>query len=272
MPPDSRTFISSQKHPVLKTCQVGTQLAPVYRNGSRRSPVETQLLFGTKFRVHRLKRGWAWGQEVSPSRSQFPGYVGWIPSKMFADTSSRVTHRVTCLRAPVFTAPDIKSPIVNTLFLNSQVAGTADGVFVQTGVGFIHARHLQPVTDSYTETDFVVVAEAHLGLPYIWGGISSDGLDCSGLVQTSLRAIGRDAPRDSDMQAKIGRAVSQSELTRGDLVFWKGHVGIMQNKTRMIHANGWHMKTASEPLADAIQRIGQSTGPVTAMRRLEKAL
>ena len=121
-------------------------------------------------------------------------------------------------------------------------------------------------------TDFVTAAEAHLGLPYVWGGISSDGLDCSGLVLSSLRAVGEDAPRDTDMmEAGLGQnlPIRQRGLKRGDLIFWKGHVGIMQSATRMVHANAFHMKVESENLREAAKRIEESGGgPITAIKRL----
>ena len=111
-----------------------------------------------------------------------------------------------------------------------------------------------------------------MGLPYVWGGISSDGLDCSGLVLSSLRAIGQDAPRDADMmEAGLGydMPVRQRGLKRGDLIFWKGHVGIMQSATQIIHANAFHMSVESEPLREAVQRIAASGGgPMTAIKRL----
>jgi cell wall-associated NlpC family hydrolase len=124
------------------------------------------------------------------------------------------------------------------------------------------------------ESDPVAIAELFLESPYLWGGRTSEGIDCSGLVQTALTAAGFAAPRDSDMQeATLGEPAAiddpDAPLKRGDLVFWKGHVGIMRDSLSLLHANGWHMKTASEPLAEARNRISAGGGgEVTNVRRL----
>ena len=124
------------------------------------------------------------------------------------------------------------------------------------------------------EPDWVAVAEHFLETPYLWGGRTSEGIDCSGLVQTALMAAGIASPRDSDMQeAALGEPIAIDDrtapLARGDLVFWKGHVGIMRDPDTLLHANGWHMKTVSEPLAEARDRIAASGGgKITSVRRL----
>ena len=141
--------------------------------------------------------------------------------------------------------------------------------FIRIGRGhYIHRSHIGPI-DTY-ETDFTAIAERHLGLPYIWGGVSSDGLDCSGLVQSALWSIGQACPRNSgEQQAALGKPIDiAAPLQRGDLIFWKGHVGIMQDSDMMVHANGYHMKTHSEPLKTAAARIKKSAGPITAIKRL----
>ena len=127
--------------------------------------------------------------------------------------------------------------------------------------------HLAPIGAGF-ETDAAGVALRFLGAPYLWGGRESLGLDCSGLVQQALAACGKACPRDTDMQAGIGVAVAPGDLARGDLVFWKGHVGMMLDAERMVHANGHHMATVVEPLAEAIARIeAAGYGPPTAYRR-----
>lgn len=260
----------------LSTSTVITPIAPLHRKASRRSGQETQLLYGHQFDVYRLSKGWAWGQARSPVKgSKIKGYVGYVPAKMLEDRKSSASHIISSLKAPIFVAPDIKSHIIQSLPLGALINGQGrHPSFVQIGAGgYVHRKHLRKIIDAPAVSDFVTIAEAHMGLPYVWGGISTDGLDCSGLVLSSLRAAGRDAPRDADMmEAGLGRdlPISQRGLKRGDLVFWKGHVGIMQTSAKMIHANAFHMKVESEPLREAIERIEASGGgPVTAIKRLQ---
>ena len=216
-----------------------------------------QLLHGETFRVIETGRGWGWGQ------ADRDGYVGHV---FMADLKPGVlpaTHRVSALRAYAFSRPDIKSAPLALLSLNALVAADGEeGAFVKaSGSGWIHAVQLKPVGE--VETDTAAVAERFLGAPYQWGGRESLGLDCSGLVQQALHACGQWCPRDSDQQQALGRPVAMADLGRGDLVFWKGHVGMMLDGARMIHANAFHMQVQTEPLAEAVSRIGEPT----AMRR-----
>jgi len=259
----------------LSISTVITPIAPLHRKASRRSGQETQLLYGHQFEVYGLSKGWAWGQARSPVKgSKIKGYVGYVPAKMLEDQKSMASHVISILKAPVFVAPDIKSHIIQSLPLGALIKGQGrHPSFVQIGAGgYIHRKHLRKRGGAVEISDFVTIAEAHMGLPYIWGGISADGLDCSGLVLSSLRAIGEDAPRDTDMmEAGLGYdlPVSQRGLRRGDLIFWKGHVGIMQSAMRMIHANAFHMRVESEALREVVKRIEVSGGgPMTAVKRL----
>jgi cell wall-associated NlpC family hydrolase len=135
------------------------------------------------------------------------------------------------------------------------------------GAGWIPARHLAPIGADFSEP--AATAERFLGTPYLWGGRDSVGIDCSGLVQQALYAAGLACPRDSDLQAQLGSAVDAGDLARGDLVFWRGHVGMLLDEARLIHANAWHMAVAIEPLAEAVERIARRGGgePI-AFRRL----
>jgi cell wall-associated NlpC family hydrolase len=134
---------------------------------------------------------------------------------------------------------------------------------------YVFVKHIQPLSE--TEADFVGVAENFLGVPYYWGGKTSQGLDCSGLVQTALEACGVFAPRDTDMQeTQLGQSLLINDLDglrRGDLVFWKGHVGIMADQKTLLHANGHHMLTVKEPLSEAVARISGMYGQITSIRR-----
>ena len=278
MPPDPRIHIPRSKGPRLATYSVNVPISPLHGRASRRAGLETQLLYGQHFDVYALKKGWAWGQARSPvprpnkKTSRQKGYVGFVSAKYLADEKRAASHVIRALKAPIFSKADIKSPVLMSLPMGAIIKGSGrDKVFLQGAGGFIHRRHIHKLTETPPITDFVDIAEQHLGLPYIWGGISCDGLDCSGLVLSSLRAIGKDAPRDTDMQqAALGKniAIRQSGLKRGDLVFWEGHVGIMQNGSRLIHANAFHMKVASEPLKQAASRIKMQGGAITAIKRL----
>lgn len=265
---DSRIFVDQSRFPKVETRMVAETSSFLRRRPRPTAPAETELLYGTLFHIHKQGRGWVWGQaECQLPGRKYPGYVGWVPTRHLGK-KSRPTHKITSLNAPVFKDADIKSPVRFHLPLSATVAGESGDRFLKTPLGFIHNRHLQSISAISPFKDWIAVAESLLGQPYVWGGLNSTGLDCSGLVQTALRVMGRDIPRDTDQQVEMGRAVPVNDdlsgLKRGDLVFWKGHVGIMRSSTELVHANAFHMAVASEPLAAAVKRIGD----VTAIRRL----
>jgi cell wall-associated NlpC family hydrolase len=216
-----------------------------------------QLLFGEGFAVLETEGGWAWGQA---SRD---GYVGYVETAALAAGALASTHRVSALRAYGFSQADIKSAPRALLSRNALVSVTAEEgrFYLAQDAGWFAREQLEPV--GRFETDPAAVAETYLGAPYQWGGRESLGLDCSGLVQQALYACGRACPRDSDMQAALGAPVA-GVLERGDLVFWRGHVGIMLDAERLLHANAFHMQVQVEPLVEAIARIGEPA----ALRRL----
>lgn len=232
----------------------------VMREPSRSSAKETELLFGHPFCVERAEKKWAFGQALSPLDQNLIGYQGWVRREDLSKINLPSTHYVSALKAPVFKTSDIKSRVMRLLPQGAQInAACIAAPFIELASGgFMHCNHLRALGD-YAQTDFVTVAEAHLGLPYIWGGVSSYGLDCSGLVQSALRAIGQDCLRDASQQEKsLGAPVAaDGHLQRGDLVFWPGHVGIMMDAATLLHANAFHMEVAAEPLSEAIKRIGQ---------------
>ena len=209
-------------------------------------------------------------------QSERDGYVGWALMEALSQPVLVPTHRVSALRTYVFSEPSIKSAPHFLLSLNAQIAAEGeDGRFVRAGrMGWVVREHLAPL-DGF-EDDPAGVAERYVGTPYLWGGKESLGLDCSGLVQMAYMACGVTLPRDTDMQfALAGDAISdplaEGALQRGDLVFWKGHVGLMLDAVTLLHANAHHMMATREPLAAAVARIGAAYGPVTGARRIETA-
>lgn len=251
---------------------VAAPAAPLRRRPAPEASLDTEALRGETVRLFEaMAEGWAWVQLVRDS------YVGWMPSEALAEPGPAATHRVTVPRTLVFPGPDIKLPPLDCLPMGALVAarGEAEDNNARYALiepaGAVVLQHLAPL--EATAPDFVAVAERLIHAPYLWGGRTSLGIDCSGLVQLALEMAGRAAPRDCDMQvAAIGTALDLSSglppLARGDLVFWAGHVGIMQDGARLIHANAHHMAVASEPLAEMLRRMEARGHAVTAVRRI----
>ena len=255
-----------------KPYQCCTPVAGVYACPDRNSAIDDQLLYGQIFLVSSSSDdGRAYGQ-VQPLYGEQAGYVGYVDWRHLKEPKGGSFATISAIKAPVFSRADIKSPILSFLSHGSRVGdGGISGAFLNIGNGYIHTHHLG--YEFGRVDDFVETAKGYLGLPYIWGGKSGDGVDCSGLVQMALWASGRDCPRDADQQeAALGHDVEVrpdlSGLRRGDLVFWKGHVGIMEDAHTLLHANGHFMMTMREPLNDAARRIQKSAGPITSIKRL----
>jgi cell wall-associated NlpC family hydrolase len=230
--------------------------------------LDTQALRGERFTIYdRNEEGWAWGQLNAD------GYVGWISDLALYPPSPAPTHKVTALRTFAFPGPSIKIPPMDTLPLGAQlsIVKMTDAFAVASNGHHIPKQHVTEL--SFVESDFVAVAERFVGTPYLWGGKSSLGIDCSGLVQIALTAAGTGCPRDSDMQESgLGRALNATEmqgLKRGDLIFWKGHVAIVRDADTIVHANAHHMMTAIEDTKSAIARIAATGSDVTSIKRLD---
>ena len=247
--------------------RVVEEVLPLFPNPTREGPVDTHALFGERVMIYEIdSEGWAWGQLSAD------GYVGYMPADGLREHVAAPNRRVSTPRTLVYPGPSMKLPTWGALPLGALVTVAAEkGDFAEVpGLGFVWREHLSGL-DAH-QTDFVSVAERFIDAPYLWGGKTLLGLDCSGLIQISLGACGIEAPRDTDMMEKALGApldLAAPDLRRGDLVFWKGHIGVMRDAETLLHANGHHMLVVSEPLAVARQRIvGKTGGDVTSFRRL----
>jgi cell wall-associated NlpC family hydrolase len=255
---EAERFVEGAEHQVVQS-SVALHEAP-----STTSRRETELLFGETFRVFDVSDGFAWGQAIADS------YVGYLEAAALAAPPLAPTHRVTAARTITFSAPDIKSAPVLFLSLNAKITveERVDNFVRIARGGFAFAHHTAPA--DHTAHDFVAFAELFLETPYLWGGKSGHGIDCSGLVQAALECVAINAPRDADMQeAELGSPLpidNLANLRRGDLVFWEGHVGILLDNERLLHASARHMKVAIEPLSEALAH--GERGPITSIKRL----
>jgi cell wall-associated NlpC family hydrolase len=228
----------------------------------------TQALRGERVTIYdRNGEGFAWGQLDGD------GYVGWLPEDALAKRRATPTHKVTALSTLAFPGPSIKLPPSQALPMGARLTVVGeDGPFAITSEGhYLPRMHLAPLASK--AADFVAVAERFVGTPYLWGGKSSLGIDCSGLVQVSLNAAGIACLRDSDMQqASLGRPLDTAEwsrLKRGDLLFWKGHVAIARDADSIVHANAHHMATVIEDAREAIARIKAAGSELVAIKRIQ---
>ena len=225
--------------------------------------LETQLLFGELFTVYELKNGWVWGQAALDS------HVGYAPADAFGEPAATPTHRVTARATPLLSAPDVKQPAKAMLPMNAKlhVAEDAPRFSRLADGGYVFSAHIAPLQTH--APDWVAVTEAFVGVPYLWGGKTFAGIDCSGLIQTALELAGVPAPRDTDlMETALGQPVGlDAPVARGDLVFWKGHMGAMLDEARLIHASAYAMQVVIEDFAAARARIEAEGLPVRTIKR-----
>jgi cell wall-associated NlpC family hydrolase len=262
-----RGKVAARRYAAGEVRQVTHAATPVRGSPDPLAPWTTEALLGELVTVYEEKDGWAWAQ------LQRDGYVGYLRTGALSAPVRRITHRVRALGTFLYATADIKAPPVMHISMNALLAVAEMGsAFAKLEDGaFVPARHIAEL-DRFAP-DFVAVGEAFLGVPYLWGGRTRLGVDCSGLLQLALHAGGIACPRDSDMQlAELGSAVDVPAdfegLVRGDLVFWQGHVGVMIDAFLLLHASAHHMAVVIEPLQTAVDRGARLNAAVTAIKRL----
>ncbi|MCM2291644.1 NlpC/P60 family protein [Allorhizobium sp. BGMRC 0089] len=247
--------------------KIAVSVAALQPRPERGCGIDTELLFGEEVVVFERATGWAW------VKAKLDGYVGYLPEEALAAIEAPATHWITAPRSFLYTGPDLRiaHPLAVSMGSRVTVIGETETrgtrYFTLSDGRSVIARHCASIgqTDA---PDYVAIAARFLETPYLWGGRSGFGIDCSGLVQLAMQMAGMTAPRDSDMQASdLGTPIAREELRRGDLVFWKGHVGIMEDETTLLHANGHTMSVARENLNAAIDRIGWLYQQPTGFRR-----
>lgn len=253
---EAERFVEGVLHRVVEPItDIANDATGIARTPNART---SQALFGESFMVYQTQGNWAWGQLLTDN------YVGWVSSLALVQADgSKSTHRVI---APLTRATNQSIKVLGNgpLPMGAQVkvskapieVGGSSAPFAQSDAGAIPTGHLASLDSKVG--DWVAVAERFLHTPYVWGGRSAMGIDCSALIQLALQQAGIPCPRDSDMQeADLGKAFDRTDgLMRGDLIFWPGHVGAMVDATNLLHANAYAMATAIEPLADVEMRVG----------------
>lgn len=255
---EAERFVDGTRYEVIEPA------TPLRRAASHDARQDSEALLGEQIVAYEITdEGWAWGQ------LERDGYVGWLSANALGKPGPALTHKVCVPRTLCFPAPDIKVPPLAALPMGAVLSiARQDERFAVTVSGWhVPEVHLAPIKGR--RRDFVAVAEQFLGAPYLWGGKTSLGIDCSGLVQVALQAAGQACPRDSDMQElSLGKLVSLGELRRGDLLFWKGHVAIARGPDSIVHANAHHMMVAIEPAQGALARIKAAGSEVTSVKRI----
>jgi cell wall-associated NlpC family hydrolase len=241
--------VRAARYDPARPMRVAAPAAPIFRAPDPASERLDELVYGEAFAALAEDGAFVWGQ------ARRDGQVGCVPAAALAPAAEPPTHRVAAARTYAFASASFKTAARGPFSLNALVrVEAAEGAYSRASDGaWFWTAHLAPIGSF--ERDPAAVAERFLGAPYLWGGRTSLGLDCSGLIQQALYACGRAFPRDADQQLAQGRAIARAEAARGDLAGWRGHIGLLLDETRVIHANSHHMAVVIEPLDEVIERL-----------------
>ena len=262
---DARLLPSSGE--VGAPCHSNVARLTLYKAPNGASPRVSEALRGEALNLIEDHGDWALVETLADH------YLGYAKTDQLALGVLEMTHRVTAPQSHLYPAPNLKHPPLDDVYLGALLnieASEVQNGFLKTHDGaFVYARHIAPISE--TMSDPVDVALGFLDTPYLWGGRTRAGIDCSGLVQIAFQTCGIACPRDSDMQAAIlGNPVAlDADLQYGDVVFFPGHVGLMVDDETLLHANAFHMAVTLEPLCDVVDRLKPDHAqPVTDIRRL----
>lgn len=265
-----RDLVNAERYVIGYLMEINAPVTPLRPSPSTNVGIDTEVLYGETVRVFDEKDGFAFVQ------CENDGYVGYLSSDVLRQPTN-VTHQISVPRTFVYREPELKTYPIHALSMGSRVRFVGETEvrgtkYLLTDEGYsVIARHCVEVGKPLPG-DRVDIALRFLHTPYLWGGRSGFGIDCSGLVQLAMSMVGETAPRDTDMQFKsLGEDIDRAGLKRGDLVFWKGHVGLMEDEHILLHANGHTMSVARENLDEAIERIGWLYNQPTGFRRLPSA-